>query len=204
MYCRNCGTTIPDASRFCPECGKQVVRDIENESSYIPECGTLTVTCYNRSEGNIIPVELWINGSFNQIIHNWETVVINLPAGEYTVTLIQQSQKLLSQTIRIRDGGNETISFEVNSPTPTRSNKAPKKISKYGERTCPRCGDVLTLQIVTESKKAGCFTVLLYILLSLTILGLLIVIPLALRKKTETVTYAICQSCGYQKVIKRV
>ena len=46
-------------------------------------------------------------------------------------------------------------------------------------------------------------TVLLYILLFITILGWLILIPLLLRKKTETVTYAVCQSCGYQKVISR-
>lgn len=66
-------------------------------------------------------------------------------------------------------------------------------------RICPKCGGAMTIQTVAESKKAGCFTVLLYILLTVTILGILIVIVLVLRKKTETVTYAVCQSCGYRE-----
>lgn len=63
---------------------------------------------------------------------------------------------------------------------------------------CPRCGGQLTFQTFIESRKTGCFTIFLYILLCITILGILIVIPLVLRKKTETVTYAVCQSCGYR------
>ena len=69
--------------------------------------------------------------------------------------------------------------------------------------TCPKCGGIMTMQVVTESRKTGCGTIILYILLALTILGLLIVIPLMLRKKTETVTYSICQKCGYKRIISR-
>lgn len=66
-------------------------------------------------------------------------------------------------------------------------------------RMCPKChSNNITYQTVSESKKTGCLTVLLYILLALTLCGLLIVIPLMLRKKTETVTYAVCQSCGFR------
>lgn len=62
---------------------------------------------------------------------------------------------------------------------------------------CPRCrGTNIQFQAVTESKKTGCGTVLLYVILALTVFGLLIVIPLMLRKKTYTVTYAVCQNCG--------
>ena len=66
-------------------------------------------------------------------------------------------------------------------------------------RRCPRCGGTMNIQTVSESRKSGCGTILLYIILALTILGLLIVIPLMLRKKTETVTYAVCQQCGFKK-----
>lgn len=66
-------------------------------------------------------------------------------------------------------------------------------------KICPKChNDNIQYQTVSESKNTGCLTVILYILLALTICGLLIVIPLLLRKKTETVTYAVCQSCGYR------
>ena len=64
---------------------------------------------------------------------------------------------------------------------------------------CPKCNGMMIMQTVSESRRAGCGTILLYIILCLTILGILIVIPLALRKKTETVTYAVCQNCGYKE-----
>lgn len=64
-------------------------------------------------------------------------------------------------------------------------------------RRCPSCQSTnIQYQTVTEARGTGCMTVFLYVLLALTILGLLIVIPLMLRKKTNTVTYAICQDCG--------
>lgn len=69
--------------------------------------------------------------------------------------------------------------------------------------TCPKCkGSNISYQTVSEPRNAGCLTVFLYILLALTILGLLIVIPLMLRKKTETVTYAVCQDCGHRWKVK--
>lgn len=69
--------------------------------------------------------------------------------------------------------------------------------------TCPKCkSENVQIQTVTESRKTGCFTILLYIILACTILGLLIVIPLLLRRKTETVTYAVCQNCGHTWKIK--
>ena len=64
---------------------------------------------------------------------------------------------------------------------------------------CPKCKhENVSIQTVSEAKSAGCLTILLYIILACTVLGLLIVIPLLLRKKTKTVTYAICQDCGHR------
>lgn len=72
-----------------------------------------------------------------------------------------------------------------------------------GDRNCPRCSSHnVTYQTVTEARKSGCGTILLYVILALTVFGLLIVIPLMLRKKTETVTYAVCQNCGNRWRIK--
>ena len=66
-------------------------------------------------------------------------------------------------------------------------------------RPCPRCkGRFVQFQTVAEAKKTGCMTILFYIILAVSILGWLILIPLLLRKKTTTVTYGICQSCGYR------
>lgn len=66
-------------------------------------------------------------------------------------------------------------------------------------RICPKCNsENISYQTVTEPRKSGCLTVILYILLACTCFGLLIVIPLMLRKKTVTVTYAVCQNCGHR------
>lgn len=68
---------------------------------------------------------------------------------------------------------------------------------------CPKCkNDNTQYQTVSESRNASCLTICLYILLACTLLGLFIVIPLVLRKKTKTVTYAVCQNCGYRWKVK--
>lgn len=65
------------------------------------------------------------------------------------------------------------------------------------KKMCPKCKcDDISYQTVVESRSSGCLTVILYVILALTIFGLLIVIPLMLRKKNRTVTYAVCQGCG--------
>ncbi len=64
--------------------------------------------------------------------------------------------------------------------------------------TCPRCKHSdIAITTHEETQRTGCFTILLYIFLAITILGLLIVIPLWLRgKKTRSVTTCICKNCG--------
>lgn len=65
---------------------------------------------------------------------------------------------------------------------------------------CPKCGsNDIAISTFKESKSAGCLTVLFYIFLAITILGLLIVIPLLLRGKREKiVTLCVCKNCGYK------
>lgn len=58
-----------------------------------------------------------------------------------------------------------------------------------------KCEDI-DIQVIEERKKAGLFLVLWYIFLAMTVLGLFILIPMLMRKKTKTVTYAVCKNCG--------
>ncbi len=70
--------------------------------------------------------------------------------------------------------------------------------------TCPKCGGHnISYQTVTESKKPGCGTYLLYFLLIISCFGIVIFVMLMLRQKTVTVTYAVCQDCGYRWVVKK-
>lgn len=70
---------------------------------------------------------------------------------------------------------------------------------------CPNCkSDNIEFQVVEEHKKAGLGLIIWYIILFVTVLGWLILIPMLLRKRTETVTYAVCKDCGKRwKVTER-
>jgi len=71
--------------------------------------------------------------------------------------------------------------------------------SSKPKRICPKChGENISYQTVTEQKKTGCFMVLIYIFLAISCIGWLILIPLLVGKKDQTVTYAVCQSCGHK------
>lgn len=71
------------------------------------------------------------------------------------------------------------------------------------KRICPKCHNSnITYQTVTEQKKTGCLTVLIYFLLAISCIGWLVLIPLLTKKKDQTVTYAVCQNCGHRWKIK--
>lgn len=63
---------------------------------------------------------------------------------------------------------------------------------------CSKCGSQnVANQVVTENKKRGCLTVLIYIvLLCIPIIGWIALFCLIRGKKSKTVTYAVCQNCG--------
>lgn len=64
---------------------------------------------------------------------------------------------------------------------------------------CPKCGsNNITVQAVAEQKKRGCLSVFLWILLAICTCGLVLIIPLLLRKGSKTKNYAVCQNCGYK------
>ena len=64
---------------------------------------------------------------------------------------------------------------------------------------CPHCGsNNVQVQIVSQTKNAGCLTVFLYLFLALTIIGIPIMILILLLKGKKTVNnkYYVCQNCG--------
>ena len=55
---------------------------------------------------------------------------------------------------------------------------------------------------IAEQKKRGLIKTFIWIMLALCTFGLIIIIPLLRGKKTKTVSYAVCQSCGYKKKLR--
>lgn len=65
---------------------------------------------------------------------------------------------------------------------------------------CPKCNSTnVNVQVITEKQQTGCITILFYFMLAITLIGLFVLIPIMLRgKKQNTITLAVCQSCGHQ------
>ena len=65
--------------------------------------------------------------------------------------------------------------------------------------TCPKCGNQMQIQAVSEVKRRGFFTVLLYLFLILIpVIGWIILINLMRGQKSQMRTLAVCQTCGYK------
>lgn len=75
-----------------------------------------------------------------------------------------------------------------------------KKVDKTeGGMRCPYCGSHnISVQVVSSSKRTGCFVIFLYVLLAITIVGIPIMFLILLLKGKKTVTekHYICQGCG--------
>lgn len=64
---------------------------------------------------------------------------------------------------------------------------------------CPHCGsDNIQVQIVSQAQNSGCLTVIFYVILALTIVGIPIMILILLLKGKKSVNYKyyVCQNCG--------
>ena len=65
---------------------------------------------------------------------------------------------------------------------------------------CPQCGsDRVQVQLVSEIRKRGCLSVLLYlILLCIPVIGWIALFMLLRGRKSRTVAYGVCQNCGWR------
>ena len=64
---------------------------------------------------------------------------------------------------------------------------------------CPKCGNQMQIQAVSEVKRRGIFTVLLYlILICIPVIGWILLISLLRGQKSQVKMLAVCQTCGYR------
>ena len=65
---------------------------------------------------------------------------------------------------------------------------------------CPKCGSGrVQVQAVSELRKRGCLSVLFYvILLCIPVIGWIALFMLLRGRKSKTVSYAVCQDCGWR------
>lgn len=220
ISCPECGREISDRADACPHCGCPLTKE--------PEYATFMLKRESKAFLVAVRYEVYLDYQMWGILKNGETLKDTLICGDHHLKLIDKNNfnkvvydndfylgeegLVLSFSAAMKVTMNQSpyiLAGSSNSQTrtapPVRSTpvsyESRPQVSAPRGRTCPRCGGAMTIQTVSESRKSGCGTILLYVILALTILGLLIVIPLMLRKKTETVTYAVCQQCGYKKLL---
>ena len=216
MFCSNCGYELPQGSKFCISCGKPVSENSGAEIQKNDGDNTKGVLKVVRAAGMTavaLKSQIYVDGELKDKIADGKETSLQLDVGEHLVEIKTPGNKGISQNLTILSnkekvfkfkvsafakGGHEVLSVEELDTTAVQQSYS--VINPCG-RKCRKCGGLMTIQTVSESRKSGCITYLFYILLALTILGLLIVIPLALRKKTKTVTYAVCQTCGHREIV---
>ncbi len=217
INCPECGREISDRAEACPHCGCPLTKE--------PEYASFCLRRESKAFFCAVKYEVYLDYQMWGILKNGDSLSTTLVCGTHHLKLIDKNN--FNKVVHDSDFyvGEEglTLSFSASmnptfypSSNPNRPNPQAVRSIAYeqpvpvaapqvqrshaqGGRYCPRCGGIMTVQTISEARKSGCGTILLYIILALTIFGLLIVIPLMLRRKTETVTYAVCQNCGYKK-----
>ncbi len=67
-------------------------------------------------------------------------------------------------------------------------------------KICSRCGSEMQAQVVSELRKRGCLSVLLYlILLCIPIIGWIALFSLLRGRRSKAVTYYVCPKCGHRQ-----
>ena len=68
---------------------------------------------------------------------------------------------------------------------------------------CFRCGTTMEMSTVSETKRRGCFTMLIYLfLLIVPIIGWIALFSILKgSSKIKGVTYAVCPRCGHRKKV---
>jgi len=213
MYCSNCGEQIPDSAKYCPSCGFQVAA---SQTPVIPiqTYGQIVVTFDKEDTGKkyrAFPVEVYSNYELIGETEIGRPLVKTLPCGQHEILLRLGTVLLGKRVVEISENATTNINFFVsgkNDPKATFVGNAagyskgkPTVVKSSESPICPKCGGRMNIQTVSEARKAGFGTYLLYFILFISLIGWLILIPLFLRKKTQTATYQVCQSCGYKKMI---
>lgn len=85
--------------------------------------------------------------------------------------------------------GKQVVGVNIISDKPTNPNQL----------VCPYCGSSnIQVQMVSENVNPGCFTILLYIFLAITLIGIPIMIIFLLLKGKKSIVrkFYVCQTCG--------
>lgn len=210
MYCTNCGQQISDGAKFCPNCGASqeamISRAVQPVSAVQETYGHVRVTFdggYSSKAFRDSTVDVYLDYEKIGQITGGKTLNKKIASGSYTLNFVIGKSKIGEVGIDIEENANTDISFIING-----KNKPSFEVigDNYGQKsvkpkaampTCPKCGGVMTIQTVAEHKPMGCLAALL---LTICTLGIWLIVMLV-RKKTKTVTYQVCQSCGYKKKI---
>lgn len=202
IKCSECGHDVSDKATTCPNCGAPVVLETIKNTK-------INIIRFHNDYFTGINVNVYVDGEYKvtigdafdatiEVEKGFHNISFNLNDNEVENLSIQADEK--TYVIKLKVISDNEISIISTEEIDENKPIIPKSNTKL-KRVCPRCGGEMQIQTVVEARSGGFLTFLGYFLLCITILGIFILIPLLLRKKTETNTYAVCQNCGYKKIL---
>lgn len=196
IQCPECGRDVSSKAISCPHCGNPInVQAIAESTSArkikIQKTAYFKIEREHRLRCQKRDFKVYIDGKSIGSLEDDSYLETSLSCGEHRIKIIDKEDGSVVSKDRFKQEDNGVWVY---------FNPIDGSL-EYGEEEgiiCPKCGGRMSVQVVNEGKKAGCLTVIFYILLTITVFGIFIIIFLHLKKKDETVTYAVCQDCGYK------
>lgn len=195
MYCRKCGNMIGNDAAFCVYCGTKMIQE-ESEQAKAQQAQDAWREQMKQRIADRESEERRLRGYASQPRQQTKEMQGKQKCYCRYCGAKIETDSVFCAKCGARTSDDKQIGIAVQVPAVIQKNN--QTYQQRAEVKCQRCGGEVSFQTVTESNEGGCFTVIWYVILTLTIFGLLIVIPLMLRKKTKTVTYAVCQKCGHR------
>lgn len=211
IKCPECGYEISDKATSCVSCGCPIVA----EKRY----GAFSLIREEKMFFCLAKYDVFLDNMRWGTLKNGDSLNTTLECGVHHLKLIDIDnfrKVVYDSDFTINEDGimmsfsasmklKMSISSNPNKPNPLEVRNPLTEVKPQQtystatpQRKCPKCGGNMSVQVVSESRKMGCGTILLYLILALTVFGILIVIPLMLRAKTKTTTYAVCNNCGHK------
>lgn len=216
ILCPECNCKISDKASTCPHCGLPLPKE--------PLIAAFILQRDSKAFFCAVKYEVYLDYQLWGILKNGDYLNATLECGVHHLKLIDKNnfnkavydsdftigidgltmQFSAATTITMRqfdhaDKPNPNAVRRIHAAQNIPATSIPSHYHSRGGNICPRCGSIMTIQTVSESRNAGCLTIAFYVFLALTIFGLLIIIPLMLRKKTVLTSYSVCQCCGYKR-----
>ena len=208
-FCIHCGAKMPDAAKFCPNCGEPAIETDKNVNKVSsPKKGSIRVIRQSDFNTGAFECTVVLDDGQQQRLADGCGISIETTAGKHDVTILSAGKKKYYSVV-VPENGVETLTFSLNEMEAQIKALPNTKAPLAGNSIiCPKCGGEVSFQTVSESTGLGCGSFIGVVLLALLacfllspFIGVIVFVIgaiLVVKRSDDTVTYAVCQKCGHR------